>query len=64
MMAMDTDRDFVNRFGLSAGFKGVGMTDEDQDAVAFEAGLRCGDVIQEINRQPVKNIDDEKRQIK
>jgi len=27
----------------------------EEDSVAYEAGLRQGDVIMEINRQPVKN---------
>ena len=31
------------------------MTDLDQSSAAFEAGLREGDVITEINREPVKN---------
>ena len=34
------------------------VTDVDESSVAREAGLKPGDVILEINRQPVKNADD------
>jgi serine protease Do len=35
--------------------KGALVTDVDENSAAFEAGLREGDVIQEINRKPVKD---------
>lgn len=38
--------------------KGAVITDVDQDSPAYEAGLRPGDVIVEINRKPVKDADD------
>ena len=34
------------------------MTNVEQDSSASEAGLRTGDVILEIDRQPVRNADD------
>lgn len=41
--------------GLSAGISGVVVTDVDQGSPAASAGLQRGDVIQEVNRRPVKN---------
>lgn len=38
--------------------KGALVTDVDQDSNSAEAGLKQGDVIVEINRQPVGNADD------
>jgi serine protease Do len=38
--------------------KGALVTDVDQDSNSAEAGLKQGDVIMEINRQPVGNADD------
>ena len=38
--------------------KGALVTDIDQDSNSAEAGLKQGDVIVEINRQPVGNADD------
>jgi serine protease Do len=35
--------------------QGVVITDVAPDSAAFGAGLRAGDVITELNRQPVKN---------
>jgi serine protease Do len=34
------------------------ISDVDENSPAYEAGLRPGDVIQEINRKPVKNAED------
>jgi serine protease Do len=34
------------------------VTEVEQNSAAFEAGLRKGDVILEINRKPVKNAED------
>ena len=34
------------------------MTEVDPNSPSYEAGLRQGDVIQEINRQPVTSADD------
>ncbi|RMF87442.1 MAG: DegQ family serine endoprotease [Nitrospirae bacterium] len=37
---------------------GLLITDIDQDGPAWEAGMRRGDVILEVNRQPVATLDD------
>src|SRR6476646_7325667 len=38
--------------------KGVVVADIDPSSHAAEAGLRAGDVIQQVNRQPVKSVQD------
>ena len=40
------------------GTKGVAVTGVDPDSFAEEIGLQRGDVILEINHQPVKDVDD------
>jgi serine protease Do len=48
----------TSELGLPAGTRGVVVTDVRASSAAAEAGLRRGDVIQEVNRQPVKNTAD------
>ena len=43
---------------LPRGMQGALVTNVAEDSAAFEAGLRRGDVIQEINRKPVKTAED------
>ena len=38
--------------------KGLVVEDVDPDGRAAEAGIRAGDIIQEVNRQPVKSVED------
>jgi serine protease Do len=38
--------------------KGVVVADVDPSSHAADAGLRAGDVIQQVNRQPVKSVQD------
>jgi S1-C subfamily serine protease len=38
--------------------KGLVVEDVDPDGRAADAGIRPGDVIQEVNRQPVKSVED------
>lgn len=49
------DAQAANQLGLSPNTKGVVVTKVDPSSDAAEAGLRRGDVIQEVNRQPVRN---------
>ncbi len=53
--------EIAERLGLPPDSKGVVVTDMDPSSKAAEAGLRVGDIINEINREPVKNVDDFKR---
>jgi S1-C subfamily serine protease len=43
---------------LSKDVKGAVIAEIDADSPAAKAGLREGDVIQEVNKQPVKNAKD------
>jgi serine protease Do len=49
------DADTASELELSPNTKGVVVTNVDPSSEAAEAGLRRGDVIQEVNRQPVSN---------
>jgi serine protease Do len=44
--------------GLPVGTKGVVVDGVDPGSAAAEAGLQRGDVIQEVNRQPITNLSD------
>ena len=46
------------QLNIPSNLKGAIVTDIDESSAAFEAGLRQGDVILEINRKPVASADD------
>ncbi|MEP3295741.1 MAG: Do family serine endopeptidase [Pseudoruegeria sp.] len=48
---------------LGSGIGGLVVTDVDEDAEAFEKGLRAGDVITEAGQQKVASVDDLNSQI-
>jgi serine protease Do len=54
----DLDRQARQQFDLPAGVHGVVITDVAPDSAAAEAGLKPGDVIQEINRKSVKTAEE------
>lgn len=54
----DLDRATRGRFGIPAEMKGAVVIEIDQDSASAEAGLKVGDVIREINRQPVTSADE------
>jgi serine protease Do len=54
----DLDREARQQFEIPAGVKGVVVTDVDQNSAAAEAGLKPGDIIQEINRKPVHSAEE------
>ncbi len=49
--------------GLDPDDKGVVVTYVDPSSIAYEKGLRRGDLIQEINRTPISNIRDYRKTI-
>jgi S1-C subfamily serine protease len=48
----------ATRAGLEAGDQGLLVTKVDPSGTAADAGIRQGDLIQEVNRQPVRNTAD------
>ena len=54
----DITEDIRNALNLSRDIKGAVIAEVDADSPAAKAGLREGDVIQEVNKQPVKNAKD------
>ena len=54
----------ARQLGLPPSAKGVVVTDVDPASPAASAGLKEGDVIQEVNRQPVANSGDFARAVK
>ncbi len=50
--------DIARQLQLPASTTGVVVTDVDQASAAAEAGLQRGDVVEQVNRQPVKNSSD------
>ena len=54
----DLDQDMRQQFNLPANVKGAVITEVKSESAAAEAGLKPGEVIQEINHHPVKSADD------
>jgi len=54
----DLDQDARSQFNIPKTVTGAIITQVDPASPAAEAGLKPGDVIEEINHQPVKNADD------
>ena len=54
----DVTDDIRNALNLSKDVKGSVIAEIDADSPAAKAGLREGDVIQEVNKQPVRNAKD------
>lgn len=50
--------DSASRLGLSASDQGLLVTRVEPSGAAADAGIRQGDVIQEVNRQPVRTVPD------
>lgn len=51
----DIDANARRQFGIPANVRGALVTNVDENSPSAEAGLRQGDVIQEIDRQPVRD---------
>jgi len=54
----DLDRQIAKELGLNGKVQGVVVTGVEPDSGAEQAGLQRGDVIKEINRQPIKSVRD------
>jgi serine protease Do len=54
----DLDPQTRRQFNIPSNLQGAIVTDVEDNAAAREAGLKPGDVILEINRQPVKGAED------
>jgi serine protease Do len=57
----ELDAEFVQRYGLPAGTVGVIVSRVEPMTPAFDADVRRGHVVLEINRQPVRSIADYRR---
>ena len=55
---VDLDAQLRREADIPSTVRGALVTKVDEDSNAAEAGLRAGDVILEINRQPVHSADD------
>ena len=55
--------DLAGRLGLEKSEKGVIITGVEEGSKAYEANLRRGDLIKEINRNPVNGVDDFRKAI-
>ena len=54
----DLDPQTRREFDIPAKVRGALVTAVEPDSPSAQAGLQPGDVIQEINRQPVRNAED------
>jgi len=50
--------DLAARLGLRRGTQGMVVTEVDPAGPAGRAGIQPGDVIQEVNRQPVRSVEE------
>ncbi|HEU4387470.1 MAG TPA: DegQ family serine endoprotease [Blastocatellia bacterium] len=46
----------ARQLGLRPGIQGVALTAVEEGSAAYEAGLREGDVVQEVNRKPITSV--------
>jgi len=54
----DIDSNARQQYGIPSGVRGAVVTSVDENSNSAEAGVREGDVIQEINRETVRTADD------
>ena len=61
MLVREIDVEFANRFNLPKDLQGVVVSRVDPMGPAYDADIERGNVLLEINRQPVHSIDDFRR---
>jgi serine protease Do len=61
MLVRDIDVEFAARFNLPKGMQGVVVSRVDPMGPAYDAEIERGNILLEINRQPVHSIDDFRR---
>ncbi len=61
LAVQDLDRATAKELGVKAGIKGVVITDIAPGSPGEQAGLTRGDIIREINKQPVHSVTDFER---
>jgi serine protease Do len=54
----DLDQSIRRELNIPANIQGAVVTEVNPNSASYEAGLRNGDVITEINRQPIRNAQD------
>jgi serine protease Do len=59
----DATPDVARAFGLRPDLQGAVVTDVAPGSAAAEAGLRPGDIVQEVDRKPVRSAQDFVREI-
>jgi serine protease Do len=58
MQVRGLDPEIADRLGLDQDQQGVVVTQVDPDSKSAEAGIQEGDLVIEINRNPVKSLED------
>ena len=61
LFVRELDREFAARYGLPASTEGVIVSRVEPLSPAFDANVERGDIVLEINRQPVRSVDDYRR---
>ncbi len=61
MLVREIDNEFAARFNLPKGMQGVVVSRVDPMGPAYDADIERGNILLEINRQPVHSIDDFRR---
>jgi serine protease Do len=61
LFVRELDQDFVARHKLPAGMQGVVVSRVEPMSPAFDADIERGHVLLEINRQPVRSVEDYRR---
>jgi serine protease Do len=64
MMVQELTPQLAQQLGLEAGTTGVVISDVEEGSPAAEAGLRPGDLITEVNRTAIQNMDDYQQALK